>query len=589
MNLLGARTYAWVTRMSLVLLLASGAAAQTSGKAADTTEAYRTIEGLRQTARELAEAVKSFHSDVDETIAGFDRGYRASDDRLVQGADSGLTGGPADIVQETIRKFAAFRMLAARNEKYEPPPVVDMDRIQHLITEAHQRVSDSAAVLRRLLVVSVKDFDPHRDAEMKALHDHLLKARTAAEEAAKQAWLALPIDFPEADSSEESSQKAWDILSRGWWNGGRTAQSAPASPGATEPKSGEPAAAIPIRIERRRRVTLVSELSYRMALTDSGASDADGRRLFYQEEWIQRGTSVVRMRWRVAVDTATGEHILVRRYPALELRGALDEIYRSLDRYSVWYLEPPDETDRSSPENVEVALSDLGDTRAAIRAALDEFQNTTRASLARHDRERLAARMPLLDAGLADAIRESLYAIRAHLAGVRADLDVETKVWHAITEGERAVAELESVASWANRITEAPAWEGLLDRSEKEIDLFRTTAIEAAAALPPDSSQAEARFPALQRGVIVRIRRPSQQNALKGLILCRQEIWHMESSMPGMREVRRTATLVAVDPESGAQTAVGGKTKYYPVEAGGLLEQVFDEHAADDLPIAPLI
>jgi hypothetical protein len=59
----------------------------------------------------------------------------------------------------------------------------------------------------------------------------------------------------------------------------------------------------------------------------------------------------------------------------------------------------------------------------------------------------------------------------------------------------------------------------------------------------------------------------------------------MENSMPGMREVRRTATLVAVDPQSGSQTVIGGKTKYYPVDAGGLLEQIFDQYAAEDLPI----
>jgi len=591
MKLLGARIDAWAARLSLVLLLTAGGAAQTSRQAADLADADRVIEGLRQTTRDLNEAVKHFHSDLDVAVARYDRGYRAAGVRLVPGADSDLAGGTADVILEATRKLAAFRMLAARNEKYEPPPVVDMDGIQHLVAEAHQRVADSASVLRRLLVVSVKDFDPRRDAEAKARHDHLLKERAATEEAAKQAWLALPIDLPEPDSSEESSQKAWDLLSRGWSNGARTAQSAPAPSSAQAPVAGKAAAvAIPIRIEKRRRVTLVSALSYRMAVTDSGIEDADGRSLFYQEEWIQRGISVIRMRWRVAVDTATGEHILVKRYPAIELRGELDDVYRSIDRYSLWYLEPPDETDRSSPEKVEVALSDLGDARAAVRAAVDEFQNATRASLARHDRDRLAAGMPLLDAGLAPPIRESLYAIRAHLGGVRTDLDAETNVWQSLGAGERAVAELESVASWANRVTEAQIgaaaeWEGLLARSEKEIDLFRATEIEAAAALPPNSSQAEARFPALQRGVIVRIRRPTQQNALKGLILCRQEIWHMENSMPGMREVRRTATLVAVDPQSGSQTVIGGKTKYYPVDAGGLLEQIFDQYAAEDLPI----
>lgn len=582
------------TAIPLVLLLAGGVAAQTPRNANDLADADRAIEGLRQTARELTEAVRRFHSHVDEAVARYDRGYRSSDGRQIQGADSGLTGGPADIVQETVRKFAAFRMLASRSENYEPPPVLDMDQIQNLIAEAHERVSASAGVLRRLLVVSVKDFDPHRDAEMKTRHDQLLKARAAAEEASKLAWLALPVDLPEADESEESNQKAWDILSRGWSNGVRTAQSAPSS--APEPKLGQPASALPIRIDRRRRVTLVSDLSYRMALADSGISDANGRRLFYQEEWIQRGASVIRVRWRVAVDTATGEHVLMKRYPTLELHGTLDDIYNSMDRYSLWYLEPPDGTMRPSPEDVEMALADVENARASIRAAVDDFQNTTRASLTHHDQGRRGAKEPLLDAGLADPIREALYAIRAHLAGVRASIEAEGKVWQAITDARRRVANLESVASWANHIPEdelaasfsAVEWEQLLERSERAIDLLRTAEMEAAASLPPNSSQAEARFPALQRGVIVRIRRPSTQASQKGLILCRQEIWHMESPMPGAREVRRTATLVAVDPRTGAQTAVGGKTKYYPVDSGGLLEQVFDQYAADDLPLALL-
>lgn len=576
------------TRLPLVLLLAGAAAAQTPSKATSLAEADKTIEGLREISRELADAVKRFHADLDENVARYDRGYRAKDDRVFQGADTGLNGGPADVVEETVRKFAAFRILAARSGKYSPPPVADMDRIQDLIAEAHQRVNASASVLRGLLVISAKDFDAHRDAAMKSRHDQLLKARGAAEEAAKQAWLALPIDVPEAESADERNQKAWDILSRGWPNGTRGGGVTP-----TSEKAEGPAPALPIRIARRRRFTLFSDASYRMALTDSGTVDANGRHLFYQEEWIQRGTSVIRARWRVALDTDTGDHVLVKRYPMLELRGAIDDLYKAMNRYSLWYLEPGDEAVRPAPEEVEAALAEVEDARVGIQEAMEDFQNATRASLARHDRDRMAGKMPLLDAGLAGPIREALYAIRAHLAGVRSNLEAENKVWATITEAERRVASLEAVASWANRIPGEEAtsasgveWEQLLERSDRAIDLVRIAEYEAAAVLPPNSSQAEARFPAIQRGVIVRIRRPPAQSSQKGMVLCRQEIWHMEIPMPGAREVRRTATLVEIDPRTGAQVAVAGRTKYYPVDDGNILENVFDQHSADDLPLA---
>ena len=70
---------------------------------------------------------------------------------------------------------------------------------------------------------------------------------------------------------------------------------------------------------------LINEPSYRMAMTDAGIEDGPGRHIFYQEEWVQRGVSVMRYRWRVAVDTASGQHILLKRYPPLELHGALED------------------------------------------------------------------------------------------------------------------------------------------------------------------------------------------------------------------------------------------------------------------------
>jgi hypothetical protein len=142
--------------------------------------------------------------------------------RPVQGADVDLIGGPPDVTWAAIQKFVSFRMLAARREgkPAHDPAVVDLERIEQLILETRQRVEASAPVLRRLLIVSVADFDPHNDAGMKPTHDQLLKARLAAEEAAKRAMQALPLEQPASGVPEENAGKAWDLLNRGMpWTG----------------------------------------------------------------------------------------------------------------------------------------------------------------------------------------------------------------------------------------------------------------------------------------------------------------------------------------------------------------------------------
>jgi hypothetical protein len=53
--------------------------------------------------------------------------------------------------------------------------------------------------------------------------------------------------------------------------------------------------------------------------------------------------------------------------------------------------------------------------------------------------------------------------------------------------------------------------------------------------------------------------------------------------MPELRGVQRTAVLVTVDPKTGVQTIAGAKTTYYSAAPGDPIEQVFDEHAADEL------
>jgi hypothetical protein len=53
--------------------------------------------------------------------------------------------------------------------------------------------------------------------------------------------------------------------------------------------------------------------------------------------------------------------------------------------------------------------------------------------------------------------------------------------------------------------------------------------------------------------------------------------------MHGSGEVRRTVTLMTVDPDTGAQSRVAGSTRYYPLDPGGLLEEVFEEYASQEL------
>lgn len=59
----------------------------------------------------------------------------------------------------------------------------------------------------------------------------------------------------------------------------------------------------------------------------------------------------------------------------------------------------------------------------------------------------------------------------------------------------------------------------------------------------------------------------------------------MEIGPLGTREVRRAVSLILIDPKSGNQTRVGGATRYYKVSDGDLLEEIFDEYAADEVRI----
>jgi len=569
-----------VNSIALTLTLAAGLMGRTPAPSAALSDTDKVIEGFRQVSRELNDSVKSFYTHLDQTIARYDRGYRPENGRPVQGADVDLIGGPPDVTWSAIRRFVSFRMLAARNEEYAPAPVADLDRIQQLILEARKRVDASTAALRRLLVVSVADFDPHNDAVMKARHDQLLKARVAAEEAAKRAMLALPLDQPDASAPEETAEKTWDLLGRGL-------------PVQKEPVANtmpQIAPAIPVRFERRKRVTLINEASYRMALTDSGIEDDQGRHIFYQEEWVQRGQSVIRFRWRVAVEPSTGEHILLKRYPPRELQGALENLYGHRDRDYVWYLEPPDDSTEPTRDEIESALAEVARSREAVRAAARDFKTGIREALGQQDRLHAAVNEPVVDGGLPEGMRQALFAIRAHLARVPPVLESENHVRRVVSQAEMAVRDLEPLAAWSNRTvkpalsgTLSPYWAQLLDRSDWEIDSVRNAETEALGALPPDSTRAEDQFPAMDKNVIIRIRRMRFKNPEDTSVHCLQEVWRMEGGMTGTREVRRMVSLILIDPGTGNQTRVDGGARYYKASQGDTLEEIFDEYAADQV------
>ena len=65
-----------------------------------------------------------------------------------------------------------------------------------------------------------------------------------------------------------------------------------------------------------------------------------------------------------------------------------------------------------------------------------------------------------------------------------------------------------------------------------------------------------------------------------------QEIWRRESTMRGTSEVRRTVTVMVIDPRTGLQTRAASNTKYYPVGPGGLVEEIFEEYASEELIVA---
>ena len=470
----------WARAVPAALLFATGLAPQTAPPASTLAMADDAIQGLHETSVALAAAIRRFHSHLDEAMTRFDRGYLGVDGSHVKGADSGVAGARADLMLAATRRFTAFRMLAAREPGYDPPPVQDLEQIQKLIAEARRRSDASSAVLRRLLQVSVNEIDQRRDAAAKDRHERLLKERTAAEDAAKKAFLELPLALPDAASPEESHRKAWELL---------VANQPLPLKGATAPPADVPEPAS-LRPAARQLCTLVEDTSLRMAITDAGIRDKAGRHVFYQEEWVQRGPVVARLRWRVAVDTVNGFHILIKSYPPVELRGTLDDVYQPRDRFNLWYQEPDADATEPPRADITAVMGETTHSREAIRAAVADFRSTIHEALLADDRRHAAAVEAALDAELSPDLRETLFAIRGHMAGVPGIVDAENKVRRAIEQAASAVERLQALARWGNHIAEPGSppdqlqWDWVLDRADREIDLVRTARADASRLCP---------------------------------------------------------------------------------------------------------
>jgi hypothetical protein len=552
-------------RIAILFALAALAVEAQQVRQADSD---KTIASLRRITSDLDNAVKLYQAHLDREISAHDRGYRTRGGRRIPAADADLNGGQADVVQAANRKLFAARMMAAHRKGYEPAPLADIDHIQALIGEARSRIDAGNEIMKKLFVVSAKDLNPRTYAEQKAKHEELLKARNTAAEAAKKALVALPVALPEADSPEQQRDRAWD---------------APAI--------------LPVRFEEGKKIILVNEHFCRIALTDSGLEDSQGRRLFYQEEWMTRQGSVARttgtgpagivvlLRWAVAADTTTGQHTLLRRYEPREFQGDVEGLYKLQGSDYISEANLPVERALPSTRGLVSAVESAERSRVELQQAVLDFRRLIRDALAGNDVLLSAPGKMALDDELPADLREKLFAIRGHLAGTAVILDSEDKVRRAIERAVSGVRELEALNAWvdgnsfekAAKEQESRALLEAQNRSDIEIYAIRSLTREALAALPPDLPMPEAQLPALKKDVIVRIRRLG--NSL-GISRYRQEVWRVEGTALGTREVTRTIVPIDVDAKSGSQIPAARELKSYPIDAGDSLEEIYDENAA---------
>lgn len=556
--------------------LPAGAGEETQS-AAGAEAPDKMIAALRQITGELTDSVKQFEAHLDREIALHDRGYRSADGRRIPGADADILSGPADLALPAVQKLLTARMISARRTGYEPAALIDCDRIQSLIAETRNRVVQSNNAMRQFLMISAKELNSRTEVEAKSQRGELLKARNAATEAAKKALAVLPVDLPEFDSPEDQMDRTWSLTGTALPVGKNDGTKVPDLP---QPMNTRDDVVLPIRVERGKKITLIHEAFRRVTLMDSGMEDGQGRHLFYQEDWEQRqGTTSVK-RWAVAVDTATGQQTLLRRYENREFSGELDEVYNSRGRVYISRAKLPETASAPSLKDMAAATLETSQSREELDDAVVSFKTRLREALARSDAS--------LDDELPDNFRQTLFAIRGHLGRSEAILNSENEVRRAVDRAAQKADALEALAAWANGTAlerETPEGDSralleALNRSDTEIASTRSAARDALKALPPDVSRPDAQFPAFMKDVIVRMRGTHSPAAPDGTVRCRQEVWRLEGSVKNMRRVKRTIDVVDIEPKTGIQTRASREMKYYPAGPGETLEGVFDENAA---------
>ena len=550
------------------ILLALTFLALRPGAEAQKTDTDEVITGLHQVTSELEAAVRHLNTELDREIAMHDRGFRSRAGQRIPGADTDLITGQADVVQTAMRKLVAARLLAVSRAGYEPAPVAAMEKIQALIAEARTRINRSNEALKRMLVVSAKDLNSRADAAQQLRRFELRKARNAAGEAARKALVALPIELPEADTPEEQREKAWEAKTTA------------------------------VSFEPGKRVILVNEHFCRITLSDSGMEDRQGRRLFYQEQWVTRTGSVARtngtgpagivmwMRWAVALNPATGQHTLLRRYETREFQGSFDDLYElyrpmSAGAAAITSVKLTEGAGQPSVADLGAGVTSLESAGRDLQKALSGFRARTADALGRNE--------PLAGENELPAwLQQKLFAIRAHLAGVTQAMEAEHEVRAAIERADRSLRELEARTAFVNAnlletegVTRASR--ALLDvESRADMGIVSISALEKEAleALPPDLAAPEVQLPALGKNVILRIRRLGASPAGGGTIRFRQEVWNLEAPQQGPRQVKRSIVHLDIDPKQGRQTLVSADVKFYPIDPGELLEEIYDENAA---------
>jgi hypothetical protein len=301
---------------------------------------------------------------------------------------------------------------------------------------------------------------------------------------------------------------------------------------------------------------------------------------------------VVRMRWRVGIDIATGAHVLIKRYRPLEHRGNLEALYNGRDFNYLWRLEPPKQSAEPSRQEVEAALKEIARSRDDIRAALVRYQDAIRQGLARNDKVSREEGESVLDDGLPADLREKLFAIRGHLAGVAATLNAEDHLRQDLDRASDIIEKLELLTSWANRAPDqepplnlgSAEWERLQEQAAEAIEEVINSRSEALLFLPPDFSRQLAEFPAFEKDLIVHIlTRPRRSGLGKGLQYV-EEAWQ-KRSFGDVNTVLRTVSIIDVDSQTGMQRLLGGGSRHYN-PSDGSVEEIYERYGGQDIPIA---